>query len=73
MATTTPEIDLANFARRQQEGARVLDVREPGEYVEGHVPGAMPVPMAQLPDGWVSWTPPSRAMCCALRETGARR
>ncbi|HET7196202.1 MAG TPA: hypothetical protein VFI99_14555 [Nocardioides sp.] len=36
MATTTPQIDLENFARRQKEGARVLDVREPGEYVEGY-------------------------------------
>jgi rhodanese-related sulfurtransferase len=49
MATPTPETDLDSFARHHQAGATVLDVREPGEYVEGHVPGALPLPMGQLP------------------------
>ena len=36
-----PEIDLTAFAATQSDGAFVVDVREPGEYVEGHVPGAL--------------------------------
>lgn len=30
-------------------GAIVVDVRETEEYVEGHVPGAIHIPLAQLP------------------------
>ncbi len=30
-------------------GAAVVDVREPAEYAEGHVPGVVHIPMAQLP------------------------
>ncbi|MFR9777610.1 rhodanese-like domain-containing protein [Micromonospora sp. MS34] len=43
------EVDLAHFAAAHGEGAVVVDVREPFEYVEGHVPGARSVPLAQLP------------------------
>lgn len=73
MATTTPEIDLDNFARRQQGGARVLDVREPGEYVEGHVPGAMPVPMAQLPGrlGELDSSEPVYVLCASGNRSSA--
>jgi rhodanese-related sulfurtransferase len=49
MSQSTPEIDLEELARSADRGATVIDVREPGEYVAGHVPGATPVPMAQLP------------------------
>jgi glyoxylase-like metal-dependent hydrolase (beta-lactamase superfamily II)/rhodanese-related sulfurtransferase len=31
-----------------RHGAAVLDVREPAEYAEGHVPGAMSIPQADL-------------------------
>lgn len=31
-----------------QEGAKVIDVRTPGEYASGHVPGAVNIPMSQL-------------------------
>lgn len=30
-------------------GANVVDVREPDEYVSGHVPGAMSMPLAVVP------------------------
>lgn len=41
-------IDQATFAARHGEGAFVLDVREPAEYVAGHVPGAVPAPMSRI-------------------------
>lgn len=34
-----PEIELAAFAAAHADGAVVIDVREPLEYVAGHVPG----------------------------------
>lgn len=43
------EIDLAAFAAAHADGAVVIDVREPQEYVSGHVPGAKLLPLSQLP------------------------
>ena len=45
-----PEIDIAEAARRHAAGTPVFDVREPDEYVEGHVPGAPLVPLGTVPD-----------------------
>jgi len=47
---TVPEIDIDEFARRKDEGAPVIDVREPDEYTAGHVPGATLIPLATVPD-----------------------
>ena len=43
------EVTLEQFAAAHADGAAVIDVREPGEYVDGHVPGAVLMPMGQLP------------------------
>ena len=43
------EVDLDTFATAHADGAVVIDVREPYEYVTGHVPGARLVPLGQLP------------------------
>jgi rhodanese-related sulfurtransferase len=44
------ETDVAALAARIAEGALVIDVREPDEYVEGHVPGAQLIPLGTIPD-----------------------
>jgi len=43
------EVALAAFAAAHRDGAFVVDVREPGEYAGGHVPGATLAPMGELP------------------------
>lgn len=48
MSDTTPEIDVEQLARAHEEGATVIDVREPSEFRGGHVPGAVLVPMGHL-------------------------
>jgi rhodanese-related sulfurtransferase len=42
------EVDQRAFAAAFRGGAVVIDVREPHEYVAGHVPGAALVPMGRL-------------------------
>jgi rhodanese-related sulfurtransferase len=42
------EIDVDELERLLDEGAVVVDVREPQEYVEAHVPGAVLIPMGRL-------------------------
>lgn len=44
----TREVSLTEFAAAHAGGAFVVDVREPYEYAEGHVPGARLVPMGRL-------------------------
>jgi len=44
-----PEIDINQFAEAAMAGATIIDVREPREYVAGHVPGAVLIPVDQLP------------------------
>ncbi|GAA1478713.1 rhodanese-like domain-containing protein [Nocardioides aestuarii] len=46
---TTPEVTTTDLATALADGAAVLDVREPAEYVQGHVPGARLIPVGQLP------------------------
>ena len=43
-----PEIDIAEAVRRHAAGVPVIDVREPDEYVSGHVPGAPLIPLGSV-------------------------
>jgi len=43
-----PEIDVDELAKRQGDGSVVLDVRQPDEYAEAHVPGAVLIPLDEL-------------------------
>ncbi|HEV7722514.1 MAG TPA: rhodanese-like domain-containing protein [Iamia sp.] len=45
-----PEVDIETFAALQARGVTVIDVREPHEYVEAHVPGATLIPLGEVPD-----------------------
>lgn len=42
------EVDVTELEAALMRGAIVLDVREPMEYAQAHVPGAVPIPMGQL-------------------------
>ena len=44
-----PTVTPGEALRRQQEGAMILDVREPEEWRMGHVPGARHIPLGSLP------------------------
>jgi rhodanese-related sulfurtransferase len=42
------EIDAHRLRALQADGAPVIDVREPGEFAEGHIPGAVNIPRGVL-------------------------
>lgn len=65
MPDQTPEISLEAYAADRASGLTV-DVRERGEYAEGHVPGAILIPMAHLPARTGELDPSSRVhVICA--------
>lgn len=43
-----PEIDVDELATLHEQGVTIIDVRNPGEYVEAHVPGARLLPLPEL-------------------------
>jgi len=42
------EIDVEELQTVMVSGAQVVDVREPGEFAQAHVPGVRLIPMSQL-------------------------
>ncbi|MCX5873097.1 MAG: rhodanese-like domain-containing protein [Deltaproteobacteria bacterium] len=46
------------FIAEHPEGSyTLLDVRQPGEYEQGHIPGATLIPVAQLADRYKDFDP----------------
>ncbi len=43
-------VSVADAAAMRDDGAFVLDVREPDEWAAGHIAGATLIPLGQLPD-----------------------
>src|SRR5260370_15539685 len=56
---------------RQQAGAIMLDVREPDEWQEGHIPGARHVPLGELEMRLAELDPPQEIV--AVCHSGHRR
>lgn len=56
---TTPEIDIEELPAVHRSGI-LVDVREPDEYIAGHVPDAVLIPMTQLADPSARSTRPRR-------------
>ena len=68
-----PEVDVEQLARVLQDDAALIDVREPDEYVAGHVPGATLMPMSQLPSrlGELDKTAPVYVICASGNRSAA--
>ncbi|MCX6525243.1 MAG: rhodanese-like domain-containing protein, partial [Actinobacteria bacterium] len=45
-----PEIDVETLSTALDDGAVLIDVRMPDEYQEAHVPGAILIPLPELPE-----------------------
>lgn len=68
----TPEIDIEDFAAARG-GGLLVDVREPDEYVRGHVPGAVLIPMGNLANrvGEIDKTSPVFVICASGNRSSA--
>ncbi len=68
----TPEIAVEELAAVRKSGV-LVDVREPEEYVVGHVPGAVPIPMSQLATrmGEIDKTSPIFVICASGNRSSA--
>jgi rhodanese-related sulfurtransferase len=64
------EITVDELAQRMAAGDPVFDVRRPDEYADGHVPGAVLIPLHDVPDR-VEEFPSDREFLLICR-TGAR-
>lgn len=65
-----PEIDVVSAARRVDEGAALIDVREQDEFDEIRAVGAVLVPMSEVVDR-LEELPRDRPLCLICRS-GAR-
>ena len=61
------------LAAALDQGRGVVDVREPDEYREGHVPGAVNIPMGQLPRrlGEIDRDGPVHVVCASGNRSSA--
>ena len=68
----TPEIAVEELAAARGSGV-LVDVREPEEYVAGHVLGAVPIPMNQLATrmGEIDKTSPVFVICASGNRSSA--
>ena len=65
-----PEVDAATAAAAFEAGTAVfVDVREPDEWEEGHIPDALHLPLAELP-GRLAELPANRDLVLVCRSGG---
>lgn len=59
------EVGVDELEQALANGAHLVDVRQPDEYEEGHIPGAVLVPLGDVPDSLESFLPagPNYLVC----------
>jgi rhodanese-related sulfurtransferase len=68
---TWSEVSVTDFA--QVKSSYVIDVREVDEYLGGHVPGALNIPLSELTERFSSITPQANVyVVCQLGGRSAR-
>lgn len=68
-----PVDELRAQIHEKREGLQVVDVRRPGEYASGHVPGAISVPLDRLEEGvaTVEASQPTAVICAGGYRSSA--
>ncbi len=67
-----PEVDIDDAERLIAEGAIALDVREPNEFAQGVIPGAILIPRGDLPERIRGEIPDTSAQVVAYCAGGVR-
>lgn len=65
------DVSSADARQLVQAGARLVDVRTPGEFAAGHIPGALNIPVQQL-DARMSELQPKDAAVVVYCRSGQR-
>jgi glyoxylase-like metal-dependent hydrolase (beta-lactamase superfamily II)/rhodanese-related sulfurtransferase len=67
------QVTVDELQRRMdaEPGLRVLDVRRPGEYAAGHVPGAISLPLDRLQREWPDAGAPTAVICAGGYRSSA--
>lgn len=73
MSTDVPEMDIDALQGHLDAGGPIVDVRETDEYTDGHVPGAVLIPLQTVPEN-VEQIPTDQpvAVICASGARSAR-
>ena len=70
-ASQTPSmagtVSVADAAVLRDDGAIIVDVREPDEWAAGHIPGAILIPLGELPSR-LGDVPPNRPIVVVCRS-----
>ena len=67
------EIDVTQLEANLRDGGVLVDVREPAEFAEAHVPGAVTIPMGQLSGrlGELDRSSPVHVICASGNRSAA--
>ena len=60
-------VSVADAAVLRDDGAIIIDVREPNEWAAGHIPGAILIPLGELPSR-LGDVPPNRPIVVVCRS-----
>jgi hydroxyacylglutathione hydrolase len=53
------QVSVAQMLERQKQGEVIMDVRSGAEYRQGHIPGAVHIPLGQIPEAALALPPES--------------
>lgn len=63
-----PDVTGADARRLVREGARLVDVRAPSEFAQGHIEGALNIPVQELGDRLQELEPKDKAVVVYCRS-----
>jgi rhodanese-related sulfurtransferase len=72
MSTQFSEISISEFAELFNEQVFLIDVRETDEYLDGHVPGAIHIPLNEVPNRVDEFRNPQGGVTYVICKVGGR-